>query len=244
MRDSLRHAVAEFIGTFALVFVGGAAIMVSRQSGGSIGLLEVALAHGLILAVMVSALMRISGHFNPAVTAGFLVTRRIEPVMGGVYIVSQLLGAIVAAYALKGTFPAELFGAVRGGGQAIALEVSGTQAFALEAIATFFLVMAVFGTAVDPEAPRVGGFAIGLTLTASILAIGPYTGGSLNPARSFGPAVASNIYEGQLIYWLAPLVGGIVAALVYDRLFLPRAPEPLDHGAVQPGHGAPRVHSV
>jgi MIP family channel proteins len=244
MRDSLRHSVAEFIGTFALVFVGGAAIMMSRQSGGAMGVLEVALAHGLILAVMVSALMRISGHFNPAVTVGFLATRRIEPVMGAVYIVSQILGAIAAAYVLKATFPAEIFSAVRGGGQSIALEVSGAQAFALEAIATFFLVMAVFGTAVDPEAPRVGGFAIGLTVTAGILAIGPFTGGSMNPARSFGPAVATNIYEGQLIYWLAPIVGGLAAALLYDRLFLPRAAEPLDHGAIRPSDGAPRVHGA
>jgi glycerol uptake facilitator-like aquaporin len=164
--------------------------------------------------------------------------------MGGVYVISQILGAIAAAYALKATFPAELFAAVRGGGQAIALEVSGTQAFVLEAIATFFLVVAVFGTAVDPEAPRVGGFAIGLTVAVDILAIGPYTGASMNPARSFGPAVATNIYEGQLIYWLAPITGGIIAALVYDRLFLPRAPEPLDHGALEPGHGAPRVHGA
>ena len=244
MRDALRHAVAEFIGTFALVFVGSATIIVARGSGGAVGLLEIALAHGLILSIMVSALMRISGHFNPAVTLGFLATRRIEATMAGVYIVSQILGAVIAAYALKGLFPGELFEAVRGGGQAVSLDISGTQAFALEAIATFFLVMAVFGTAVDPQAPRVGGFAIGLTVAACILAIGPYTGASLNPARSFGPAVATGVYEGQLIYWLAPIVGGVLAALLYDRLFLPRGLEPLDHGAVQPGGPAPRVHPV
>jgi MIP family channel proteins len=244
MRDALRHSVAEFIGTFALVFIGGGAIMVSRASGGTIGLLEIALAHGLVLAVMVSALMRVSGHFNPAVTLGFLATRRIEPTMAGVFVVSQILGAVIGAYALKGLFPAEVFDAVRGGGQAISLDISGTQAFGLEAIATFFLVLAVFGTAVDPQAPRVGGFAIGLTLTVCILAIGPFTGASLNPARSFGPAVASGVYEGQLIYWLAPIVGGLLAAVLYDRVFLPRGVEPLDHGAVQPGGPAPRVHPI
>ena len=244
MRDSLRHSVAEFIGTFALVFIGGAAIMVARQSGGSVGLLEIALAHGLVLAIMVSALMRISGHFNPAVTIGFLATRRIEPTMAAVYVVSQILGAVAASYALKSTMPGDLFMATRGGGQSVALDVTAAQAFMLEMIATFFLVIAIFGTAVDPEAPRVGGFAIGLVLTMDILAIGPFTGGSMNPARSFGPAVASNIYEGQLIYWLAPIVGALLAALIYDRLFLPRAPEPLDHGALEPGRGAPRVHGV
>jgi MIP family channel proteins len=234
MRDAFRHFMAEFIGTFALVFVGGAAIMVTYGPNAPGGLLEVALAHGLILGVAISALMRISGHFNPAVTLGFLVTRRIEPMMAGLYIVGQLLGAMAAAYALKGTFPAELFAATRAGGQAISLDITGTQAVILEAIATFFLVLAVFGTAVDPKAPRLGGFAIGLTLSAGILAIGPLTGASLNPARSFGPAVASGVYEAQLIFWIGPIVGGLVAALLYEFLFLRVPPEPVDHGAVQP----------
>src|ERR1700750_1597279 len=96
------------------------------------------------------------------------------------------------------------------------------QAIGLEAIATFFLVFVVFGTAVDPRAPKVGGFAIGLTVTAGILAIGPLTGGSMNPARSFGPAIVTHIFEGQTAYWIGPLLGGIAAALLYDRLFLPR----------------------
>ena len=234
MRDAIRHFLSEFIGTFALVFVGGAAIMVTSTPDSPGGLMEVAFAHGLILAVMVTALMRISGHFNPAVTLGFLLTRRIEAMMGGLYIVSQLIGAMAAAYALKATIPAALFAATRGGGQAISLDITGTQAIILEAIATFFLVLAVFGTAVDPKAPKVGGMAIGLTLTAGILAIGPLTGGSLNPARSFGPAVASGVYEAQLIFWIGPLVGGAVAALLYEFLFLRTPPEPVDHGVVRP----------
>src|ERR1044072_9357258 len=124
MRDSWRHFVAEFIGTFALVFVGSGAIMATRISQSSAALVEVALAHGLVLAVMVSALMRISGHFNPAVTLGFLATKRIEASMAGVYILGQLIGAILGAYALKFTFPFVLFEATRGGGQAVALQVS------------------------------------------------------------------------------------------------------------------------
>lgn len=235
MRDSLRHFVAEFVGTFALVFVGGGAIMAVSQGGPAAGgLLTVAIAHGLILGILITATMRISGHLNPAVTIGFLAARRIEPVMAGVYIVAQLLAAMLAAYALKGLMPDDLVTATRDGGQAIALSISGTQAFFLEAIATFFLVFVVFGTAVDPRAPQVGGFAIGLTVTADILAIGPFTGASMNPARSFGPAVATGIYEGQLYYWTGPIIGGIVAALLYDQLFLRRAPEPVDHGAVRP----------
>ena len=234
MKDPLRHFAAEFVGIFALVFVGGAAIMLSKNAGIGIGLLEVAIAHGLILAIMVTATMRISGHFNPAVTIGFLVTRRIEPMMAGIYIVAQLLGAMLAAYALKGIFPEALFTAARGGGQVISLDISSTQAFFAELIATFFLVFAVFGTAVDPQAPRVGGFAIGLTVTADILAIGPLTGASMNPARSFGPAVASGVYEAQIIYWTAPIVGAVLAAVLYDVLFLRHAVEPIDHGAVRP----------
>jgi glycerol uptake facilitator-like aquaporin len=108
------------------------------------------------------------------------------------------------------------------------------QAIGLEAIATFFLVFVVFGTAVDPRGPKVGGFAIGLTVTAGILGIGPLTGGSMNPARSFGPAIVTQIFEAQTAYWIGPLLGGIAAALLYDRLFLPREPEPADHGAVAP----------
>lgn len=234
MRDSLRHFISEFIGTFALVFVGGAAIMVVSQSNSPFGLLQIALAHGLVYAVFVSALMRISGHFNPAVTVGFLVARRIEPMMGGLYIVAQLLGAVCAAYVLKGTFPAEVFAATRGGGQAISLDVTASQAWILEAIATFFLTFVVFGTAVDPKASRVGGFAIGLVITVDMLAIGPLTGGSMNPARSFGPALVTGIFEGQFIYWTAPIVGSMVAALLYDTLYIPRGREPVEHGAIEP----------
>ena len=241
MRDSLRHFVGEFIGTFALVFIGGAAIMMTKNPGTGAGLVEVALAHGLILAVLVSATMRISGHLNPAVTFGFFVTRRIDPVMAGIYWAAQLLGAVLAAYALKGLVPEMLVTAARIGGQSIAIDVTFGQAIGLETIATFFLVFVVFGTAVDPAAPKIGGLAIGFTLTAAILAIGPLTGASLNPARSFGPAVAANIFEGQLVYWIGPLIGGALAALIYDRLFLPRAAEQLDHGAIKPGPAVPKV---
>jgi MIP family channel proteins len=234
MRDSIRHFVAEFVGIFALVFVGGAALINAQSRGSGAGLLEVALAHGLILAVLVTATMRISGHFNPAVTLGFLAARRIEPVMAGVYIVAQLLGAMLAAYALRALFPEADAMAARLGGQAIASNITGGQAIGLEAVATFFLVFTVFGTAVDPNAPRVGGLAIGLAVTADILAIGPLTGGSMNPARSFGPAVASGIFEGQVVYWTGPILGGLAAALLYDTLFLRRGVEPVDHGAVRP----------
>ena len=234
MRDSWRHFAAEFIGTFALVFVGSGAIMTARMSQSPAGLVEVALAHGLILGVMVSALMRISGHFNPAITLGILVTRRIDAMMAALYIVAQILGAVAAGYALKATFPDAIFAATRGGGQAIALDVSGGQAFLLEAIATFFLAFVVFGTAIDPRGPKIGGLAIGFVVAADILVIGPLTGASMNPARSFGPAVASGVYEAQLLYWFAPITGALVASLLYEFLFMRRGREPVDHGELQP----------
>jgi len=234
MRDSLRHFVAEFVGTFALVFVGGGAIMASDLAKNPAAITQVALAHGLILALMVTATMRISGHLNPAVTLGFLATRRIEPVMAGVYLIAQILAAVIAAYALKSLFPATVAAASRLGGQSVSIDVSTAQAIGLEAIATFFLVFVIFGTAVDSRAPKVGGFAIGLTVAADILAIGPLTGGSMNPARSFGPAVASGIFEGQAVYWIGPILGALAAALLYEWLFIRRPTEPVDHGPVRP----------
>ena len=203
------------------MFIGSGAIMASGV------LINVALAHGLILALLVTATMNVSGHLNPAVTAGFLVTKRIDALMAVVHWIAQFTGAIIAAYMLKLLFPSELQSITRLGGQSIASSVTLFQAVILKAIATCFLVFVVFGTAVDPRAPKVGGFAIGLTIAPDILAIGPLTGGSMNPARSFGPAVVTGIFEGQTAYWVGPLVGGIVAALLYDRLFIAKEPTPL-----------------
>ena len=232
MKDAWRHFAAEFIGIFALVFIGGGAIITSPLLTQQAAVVNIALAHGLILAILVSATMRISGHLNPAVTAGFLVTRRIEPMMAVVYWIAQITGAIVASYTLKALYPPQIVAVTRLGGQAISADIGMVQAIGLEAIATFFLVFVVFGTAVDPRGPKVGGFAIGLTVTCGILGIGPLTGGSMNPARSFGPAVVTHLFEGQAAYWIGPLLGGTVAALLYDKLFLRREPEPADHGAV------------
>lgn len=234
MRDAWRHFIAEFIGTFALVFVGSGAIMSAKISGSPAALVEVALAHGLVLAVMVSALMRISGHFNPAVTLAFLATRRIEAMMAGLYIIAQVLGAVAAAYALKATFPEAIFIATRGGGQSIALDTSGGQAFLLEAIATFLLMFVIYGTVVDLRGPKIGGLGIGFVVAADILAIGSRTGASMNPARSFGPAVASGVFEAQFLYWTAPVVGALLAALLYEFLFMRRGREPVDHGELRP----------
>jgi MIP family channel proteins len=212
-----KHFIAEFVGTFALVFVGGGAIIMAQHTGNPAGLLQIALAHGLILALMVSATMNVSGgHLNPAVTTALLVARRITPTVAAVHIAAQLLGALVAAFLLKLTMPSAIFAATQGGGQSIALDITMGQAILLEAVATFFLMFVIYGTAVYVNAPRIGGLAIGLTIGADILAIGPLTGASMNPARSFGPAVASGVYAGHLAYWVGPIVGAVAAALLWE----------------------------
>lgn len=233
MRDSWRHFTAEFIGTFALVFVGGASIMTAQLTGSTNGLMIAAMAHGLVLAVMVSALMRISGHFNPAVTLAFLAVKRIDPMMAMVYLLAQFLAAVLGAYALRYVYPEAVSVATHLGGQSVAAGISTGQAIVCEVLATFFLMFVVFGTAVDPSAPKVGGFGIGLVVSADILAFGPLTGASMNPARSFGPALVSGSLAGQSVYWIGPIIGAVAAAFLYDGLFLRRGKEPADHGELR-----------
>jgi MIP family channel proteins len=225
MDNRVRHFFAEFVGIFALVFIGSGAIIIAQLPGTSLGVVGVALAHGIILAIMVSATMNVSGgHLNPAVTIALLLGRRITAAMAGVHLVAQLVGATAAAFALKWAMPSTLYQAARGGGQAISLDISMSQAIGLEVIATFFLIFVIYGTAVDSAGPKLGGMAIGLTIAADILAIGPLTGGSMNPARSFGPAAATGIWEGQIVYWVGPIVGGILAGLLWERILLRKAP--------------------
>ncbi|MFN8573401.1 MAG: aquaporin [Gemmatimonadaceae bacterium] len=221
MPSSARNFFAELVGTFALVFVGGGAIMMAQHTNSSAGLLSVAIAHGLALGLMVSATMQVSGgQLNPAISIGLMLTRRLPPVLGAIHIVAQLVGAALAAWTLKATFPAALVQASHAGGQAVALDVTTGHAIVLEAIATFFLMFVIYGTAVTGKAPRLAGLAIGLTIAADILAIGPLTGASMNPARSFGPALVSGVWEGHMIYWIGPIVGAAVAALLWEYVLI------------------------
>jgi len=226
----VRGSIAEFVGTFTLMFAGGGAIiMTAAMPGGGGGLVSIALAHGLALAVMISATMHISGgQLNPAVTFGVLVGGKQGLGKSIVFVISQVLGSVVAAMILKWAFggivaasgdgatavDAAKLGATLGG-----MELGAGVIFILEVIATFFLVFTVFGTAVDQrgvgKGPMVGGFAIGLTVMMDILMIGPATGASMNPARSFGPALVGGYWDLHWLYWLAPLVGGGLAALVW-----------------------------
>jgi len=216
---------AEFIGTFALVFFGAGSICADQflHGAGSLGLLGIAVAHGLAIAIMVSALGHVSGgHFNPAITIGFWVTKRVSTLDVVLYWTAQLAGAIVAALLLKALVPEETWCAVALGTPALVRDFSRLSAMILEAITTFFLVLVVFATAVDEKGTfrSIAGFGIGLTITLGIMVAGPFTGAALNPARAFGPALASSHWASQGVYWVGPLAGGFLAALLYDSLFL------------------------
>jgi aquaporin Z len=216
-----RRAVAELVGTFGLVFIGAGSVMMSTWAGNTYGLLGIALAHGLVLSVMVTATMNISGgHLNPAVTVGFVVTRRIDAISAVTYLLAQLAGAVLAAALLQYFIPANVSRVGALGTPLIAGNITLATAIGLEAVLTFFLVSAVFGTVVAVDAPKVGGFGIGLVLVFDILVGGALTGAAMNPARAFGPALMSGTWVGHAAYWVGPLLGGIVAALLWDKVLL------------------------
>ncbi len=208
--------VAEFLGTFALVFIGAGAVLVNGLTGGAVGLLGIALAHGLVLMCMIYSLAGISGaHFNPAVTIALALNKRIEGMKALGYIVSQLVGASAAGFLLLFLFPSATSAQLYGFPTAPAMGFG----IALEAVLTFFLLSAVYGLAVNKKAPAgMFGLGIGLVLTFDILVGGTQTGGAMNPARAFGPALASGIWGPQLIYWIGPLIGALVASMIYEYL--------------------------
>jgi MIP family channel proteins len=180
--------------------------------------------HGLALALAVSALGHISGgHFNPAVTISMMVTRYISVLLGLLYIVAQIIGGVLSLVALRLVVPASAYPANLGT-PIPATGVGYAQAIIFEAILTFFLVLVVFGTAVDNRAAKVGGFAIGLTVFIDILVGGSFTGAQMNPAHAISAALVNGPLDGNaLIYWIGPIIGGVLAALLYAGLFLPRA---------------------
>jgi MIP family channel proteins len=219
--------IAEFFGTFALIFFGVGSICAGqmlRGSGeGGLGLLGVALAYGLAMGVMVTSLGHISGgHFNPAVTIGFWVTRRQGLVDALLYWFAQLLGATAAAFLLRVVVPDDIWQAVQLGTPALANGLTRTAGMLIEGVMAFFLVFVVFATAVDDKGAfnKIAGFAIGLTVAMGVLFGGPFTGGSMNPARAFGPALASHHWANHGVYWVGPLAGGVLAGWIYDSAFL------------------------
>jgi len=211
--------IAEATGTFLFFFVGAGSIVLgdymAGNGGSGPGLLGVALAHGLALAVLVSALGPVSGgHFNPAVTLAVSIMGKLTPLRAGLYVVAQLIGALAAGLALKVVF-ADAWHASNIGTPALGAGITPAIGIAVEAVLTALLVLAVIGTAVDPRAPRIGGLAIGLAVAADILVGGPLTGAAMNPARWFGPAVAAGAYADWYVWWIGPAIGAAVAALLY-----------------------------
>jgi aquaporin Z len=219
--DVTRKAAAEFIGTFMFVLAVLGSLVVSGQGG----LAGTALAQGFALAIMISALGHVSGgHFNPAVTLGFLITRRIAPALAVVYAIAQFAGAIAAALLLHALYPEEA--GLENAATVVTTQAdfSAWEALILEGVFTFMLVWVVFATAVDDRGSfgAIGGFGIGLVLAVSVLTIGPITGSSINPARTLGPALVEGEWADAWIYYVGPFVGGALAALVYTVLYLPR----------------------
>lgn len=222
-----RRLVAEAFGTFGLVFVGSAVVVVNAFPSAGFGLLGIAVAHAFVLAIMITATMNISGgHLNPAVTFGLLVARKIDLRTALPYIAAQLAGAVLGALLVKYAIPSNVGRVLSYGTPVIASSITLGQAITIEAVLTFFLVSAVFGTAVSPDAPKVGGFGIGLVLLFAILVGGPLTGAALNPARAFGPALVSGNWLGQAVWWMGPLLGGLAAGLLWKLVLLPREKTP------------------
>ena len=223
-----KAVVAEFVATFALVFIGAGAVI--ANANGSLDLTGVALAHGLVLAIMVSITAHLSGGVvNPAVAIGLWVTGKLDTLRTGAYILAELAGALAGAFLLKFLLPASSFDPV-GGGVMLHPDLVTGKGILIEAVATFFLVFAVFGTAVDDRGPfnKTAGLTIGLVIAFDIMAFGPWTGAAMNPARWFGPAVATGNWDDWWVWVVGPVAGAIVAAVTYWGVFLrdkePRTP--------------------
>jgi MIP family channel proteins len=255
--DPLRRGFAEFVGTFALIFIGAGSILTfakvfapaingpqAQDIYGGLTLVGVALAHGLAIAVMVSAVGHISGgHFNPAITLGFLVTRRIALELAIVYWSVQFAAAAAASALLRWIYDEQPRQLTKLGAPVLGGGVSTWQGVVIELVLTFFLVWVVFATAADPGGTfkSIAGLAIGLTITADILMGGPLTGAAMNPARAFGPELLQRDWSDAWVWYAGPFAGGALAALVYEFLYLGRArPTPVgppETGVIEPRPG-------
>ena len=214
---SLRAPAAEFVGTALFVLVGAGSAVTNVA-----GALGAALANGIGLALVVTIMMPISGgHINPAVSFGLWLGKQIDSLTLGKYVLAQMLGAIVGALFIKALFPASAARMTSLGTPQVAGSMTFGSATALEALFTFFLVSAVYGTVVSSQAQRVAGFAIGLVVLVCVLGGGVLTGAALNPARAFGPALVSWDWHAQAVYWLGPLLGAAAAAGLWRYLLLP-----------------------
>jgi len=220
---SARKCVAEFIGTFGIVFFGCGFVVLA---GDDFGLVGVALAFGLIVGTMVATLGHVSGaHINPAVTFMALVTGRMKRPLAGAYVAAQMLGGIVGAAVLSKVADPLRWESVSGGTTSLAPGVDLWAGLLVEFLLTFFLVLVIFGTAIDARGSKLGPAAIGAVVTLDILVGGPVTGASMNPARTFGPALVSGTWDYHWVYWVGPLLGAVAAAFVYEKWVMLPDPE-------------------
>jgi len=218
-----RRAMAELFGTFLLIFFGCGAVIMDPFPNAHFGLFGIAVVHGVILSLAVSMTMAISGGLvNPALTIGLWSIGKLDSRDTGVYVGAQVIGAVVAGGLLKLVMPGNV-GALRNiayGTPTVYATLTTSHAIAIEAILTFVLMSAVMATVVSAKAPKIGGFGVGLTLIPAIMVGGPLTGAALNPARAFGPAIASGEWTGQAIWWIGPIIGAVLAAQLWGRFLL------------------------
>ncbi len=221
--DAYRRYLSEFIGTFALIFIGAGSACANfnlTQSGSQgLGLLGIALAFGFAVTAVVYSLGYISGsHINPAVTVSMVVTNRMDAQTGFMYIISQLGGSAFAGFLLKTLFPTAI--AINFGTCGLGSGVTVMQAIIMEIIVTFILVFVVYATVIDKRAtPALAGLAIGLVVVFGVMVGGTISGGSMNPAVVFGPALSSNHFDNHYVWWIGPITGGVLAGLIYENFF-------------------------
>ena len=225
--EAWRSALAEFIATVLFVFLGAGSVIVSGGlPNGDLDparLVAIALAHGLAIAFLVYATANISGgHINPAVTFAAFLTKKISAARGLMFVAAQLGGAVIGALLLLATIPDAADTNL--GAHALGPDVSVSMGLLMEIVVTFALVFVIFATAVDPSGMgNLAPLAIGLAVLVDHILAVPITGASMNPARSFGPALVAGEWGDQWIYWVGPLIGGAVAGLVYQFAFMNRA---------------------
>ncbi|HLV96423.1 MAG TPA: aquaporin [Candidatus Acidoferrales bacterium] len=232
MYGFFQKLAAEFLGTFAIVFIGAGAICADRylqlQSQTSFGLVGVALAYGIGVAAMVTAFAHVSGgHLNPAITIGLWVTRRLDTLQSIFYCLSQLLGAIAAAYLLAAIVPESAWAPAGLGTPDLAPDVTRWRGMVLAGVMAAVIVIVYFATVLDERGAfgKLGGVAVGFAVIADVFFGAPFVGASAaNPARAFGTALASRHWHNHGVFWIGPLLGGIIAAVIYDRLFLGEQP--------------------
>jgi MIP family channel proteins len=217
-----RALIAEAAGSFWFFSIGAGSIVANHMTNGAVTVVGIALAHGLALALAVSSFGAISGgHFNPAVTLGLWIADKHPRERVLTYWGAQAVGALAAGLFLRVAFdhiPASA-NATHLGTPTLAIGLPVLTAILIELVLTIFLLWAVFGTAVAPNAPRIAGFGIGLAVAADILIGGPLTGASMNPARWLGPAIAAGYLDNGLVYIIGPLIGAALAGLTYKYFF-------------------------